>query len=148
MQLVTLNFCDRLWSQISLIDIRNSFSELFVSMYCQTVILTYSGKAGLKFVTEMLFNKHCYFFVILEFYFKYHLGVILFILCFISHMDLMISLLDSYKYFECICWLVLLEKTFPWISVYLLLFTANQFAHTKEKCQLNVRMEANPTTHA
>lgn len=76
------------------------------------------------------------------------MGVILFILCFISHMDLMISLLDSYKYFECICWLFLLEKTVLWISVYLLLFTANQFAHATEKCQFNVRMEANPTTHA
>lgn len=76
-------------------------------------------------------------------------GVIIFILCFIfiSHVDLMIPLLDPYKYFEGIFWSVLLEKPFLWISIYLLLFILNQFAYTKGKKQLNVRMEANPTTH-
>lgn len=48
-------------------------------------------------------------------------------------MDLMIPLLDPYKYFEGIFWSVLLEKPFLWISVYLLLFILNQFAYTKGK---------------
>lgn len=114
-------------------------------------ILTLLVKAGLKFVAEMLFNKHCYFYVgqnlqepvvfmksymeDLEFYFKCNLGGILFRLCyiFISCTDMTIFLLDSYKYFKGIFCSVLLAKPFLQISVYLLLFTEKQFPHTKEK---------------
>lgn len=73
----------------------------------------------------------------------------LFLYCslYLFHIDSMLSLLYSYKYFGSICWLVLLEGPFLWISVCLLLFIENQFAYTKEKSQLNVRVEADPDTH-
>lgn len=66
---------------------------------------------------------------------------------YLFHVDLMLSLLYSYKHFEGICWSVLLERPFLLISLCLLLFIENQFACTKEKSQLNVSMEADPTTH-